>query len=268
MDMNKKNGTILIVDDNPKNRKILSVLLEPEGYLVIEAVDGADALEKVAQSPPDTILLDVMMPKIDGFEVCRRLKQAAATAHIPILLVTMLHERQDRLKGIAAGADDFLSKPVDIDETRLRVHNAISTKRLFDENLAFRHELERKVKERTRDLEKAFADLKVSQELIIQQEKLASIGQLAAGVAHEVNNPTGFISSNLSTLAKYTERLTEYMLAEAGALQGQEDQKVIDLKELRKKLKIDFILEDIKDLVKESLEGTDSVLVLGLDALD
>src|ERR1035438_7846596 len=97
--------------------------LEAHGYEIIEAENGEQALQKVEQRPPDVILLDVMMPQMDGFEVCRRLKKDALTAHIPILMVTALSERMERMMGIAAGASDFLSKPVDLQELTLRVNH-------------------------------------------------------------------------------------------------------------------------------------------------
>jgi signal transduction histidine kinase len=89
-------------------------------------------LDKALAAPPDTILLDVMMPKLDGYEVCRRLRQNPRTAHVPVLLVTALTERTDRLTGIRAGANDFLTKPIDAEDLRLRVRNAVSAKGLYD----------------------------------------------------------------------------------------------------------------------------------------
>ena len=125
-------GRIMVVDDEEKNRRLLADLLSADGYTVQTAADGMEALQLATGFKPETILLDVMMPKLDGVEVCRRLKADPATASIPILLVTVLHERADRLKGIQAGADDFLTKPIDADEIRLRVKNAVLTKRLYD----------------------------------------------------------------------------------------------------------------------------------------
>ena len=125
-------GSVLVVDDEEQNRCLLRDPLEAHGYSVTEAESGVQALEEIATNPPDSILLDLMMPKMDGFEVCRRLKSSAKTAHIPILMVTALSERKERLMGIAAGANDFLNKPVDIQDVILRVSNAIYTKRLYD----------------------------------------------------------------------------------------------------------------------------------------
>ena len=126
-------GLVLVVDDEEANRTLLRDPLETHGYEIVEAENGEQALQKVAQRPPDVILLDVMMPRMDGFEVCRRLKNDARTAHIPILMVTALSERMERMMGIAAGASDFLSKPIDLQELTLRVGHAVHAKHLFDQ---------------------------------------------------------------------------------------------------------------------------------------
>ena len=136
-------GLVLVVDDEEANRMLLRDPLEVHGYEIIEAENGEQALQKVEQRPPDVILLDVMMPQMDGFEVCRRLKKEARTAHIPILIVTALSERMERMMGIAAGASDFLSKPVDLQELTLRVNHAVHAKRLVDQLQAEQVKVER-----------------------------------------------------------------------------------------------------------------------------
>lgn len=136
-------GLVLVVDDEEANRMLLRDPLEVHGYEIIEAENGEQALQKVEQRPPDVILLDVMMPRMDGFEVCRRLKKEARTAHIPILIVTALSERMERMMGIAAGASDFLSKPVDLQELTLRVNHAVHAKRLVDQLQAEQAKVER-----------------------------------------------------------------------------------------------------------------------------
>lgn len=136
-------GSVLVVDDEQQNRMLLRDPLEAFGYRVEEAENGMQALQKIAMHPPDVILLDLMMPNMDGFEVCRRLKGDTKTAHIPILMVTALSERGDRLLGIQAGANDFLNKPIDIQDVTLRVGNAVHTKRLYDQLQAEQKKSER-----------------------------------------------------------------------------------------------------------------------------
>ena len=126
-------GRVLVVDDQENNRLLLKDLLEAQGHQVIEAVDGAEALRQVVDSIPDVVLLDVGMPGMDGFEVCRRLKADPATAAIPVLLVTALSQRDQRLLGIGAGANDYITKPIDKSDLSLRVRNAIRMRQLYVE---------------------------------------------------------------------------------------------------------------------------------------
>jgi len=126
-------GRILVAEDDELNRNLFRRLLKAQGHEVLLAEDGQQALERAFADKPDVILLDVMMPKVNGFEVCRRLKADPATAPIPILMITGSGEREVRIKGVAAGADDFLTKPLDQEELVLRVRNATFRKHLFDE---------------------------------------------------------------------------------------------------------------------------------------
>lgn len=126
-------GYVLIVDDEEQNRMLLRDPLEAQGYEVVEAEDGERALKCIACRAPDVVLLDVMMPSMDGFAVCRWIKSRPELAHIPVLMVTALSERHERLKGISAGANDFLNKPVDMHDLSLRVANAVGSKLLYDQ---------------------------------------------------------------------------------------------------------------------------------------
>jgi two-component system sensor histidine kinase/response regulator len=126
-------GTVLIADDEDNNRILLRDALEGRDYRVLDACDGVEALEVAMNSRPDVILLDWMMPKIDGLEVCRRLKANPSTSRIPVLMVTALSDRRERLSGIQAGANDYLVKPIDIQDVALRVRNAVHMKRLSDQ---------------------------------------------------------------------------------------------------------------------------------------
>jgi len=122
-------GTILIVDDEPGGLVVLEAFLKGPGYDVILASNGFEALEKAREHTPDLVLLDIMMPRMDGFEVCRRMRADPLLAEVPILMLTALGDRASRLKGIEAGADDFFTKPYDREELRMRVKTIIRLNR-------------------------------------------------------------------------------------------------------------------------------------------
>lgn len=130
---NTQSGKILVVDDYSYSRRTTAIFLSLQGYEIIEAESGADALARIHKEKPDLILLDVLMPGLDGFEVCRRLKQAEPTSLVPIVFITALEDRQARIKGIEAGGDDFLAKPFDRAELAARVKSLLRQKRLIDD---------------------------------------------------------------------------------------------------------------------------------------
>jgi len=128
MNAQEVGGKILVVDDYPANVRLIQRNLQAAGYETVAAYDGEEALEKVAAEKPDLILLDILMPKIDGFEVCRRLRADEATAVVPIIMITALRETEDRIHGLEAGADDFLSKPFDRGELLARIKSLLQIK--------------------------------------------------------------------------------------------------------------------------------------------
>ena len=139
----ERRERILVVDDNHDNVDIIGTRLRFRGYDIDEAGDGARALECVRNSPPDLILLDVMLPDIDGYEICRRVKGDASLPFIPIILVTARDSTGDKVAGLDAGADDYLTKPIDFPELEARVRSMLRIKRLQDEIEEKNRELER-----------------------------------------------------------------------------------------------------------------------------
>ena len=219
---------ILVVDDERLNRLLMNDRLSPLGYEVLLACDGMEALEVVEKEKPDLILLDIMMPNMDGFEVAKRIKGCEETKSIPIVMVTSLRGLDDRIRALESGADDFLSKPVNSTELKARVSSLIKVKEYHDRIIKKRNDLE----EMNRQLEKAIVranDMAFQAELarrllleeqekvtryaqdmerlaneraeqLVHADRMATLGAMSAGIAHEINNPTTFISGNAQTL--------------------------------------------------------------------
>jgi len=146
-DTHLPTSTILVVDDNPQNVELMQAYLETISSTVHVAVDGIDALEKVPKVKPDLILLDIMMPRMSGFEVCRRLKADPKTREIPILMVTALNELGDIERGVESGTDDFLTKPINKLELLTRVKSLLRVRHLksaLDRTLAYLSDMENK----------------------------------------------------------------------------------------------------------------------------
>ena len=162
---------VLIVDDEPVNRNLIEAMLAPDGHILAIAASGEDALAAIESDPPDLVLLDVMMPGMDGFEVARRLKNIASTASIPIIMVTALDDRASRMRGLDAGAEDFLNKPLDRSELRARVKNLLRLKAYSDYYGKYSEMLERTVAKRTADLAGRTASLEALAEALRKSEE-------------------------------------------------------------------------------------------------
>jgi class 3 adenylate cyclase len=145
---------VLVVDDTPANVKLLGDLLQVKGYTVTTAASGEEALAKIAAETPDLVLLDVMMPGLSGYDVCRRIRADPATALLPVVMCTSLDPQQERVRGIEAGADDFLSKPVNQPELFARVKSLLRVKSLHDQLAALNAGLEKRVAEQVGEIER------------------------------------------------------------------------------------------------------------------
>ncbi|MDH3676053.1 MAG: response regulator, partial [Anaerolineae bacterium] len=185
-------STILIVDDEPTARRTLRALLLNQGYDLAVAANGTEALDMAAELRPDVILLDVMMPEMDGFEVCRRLRAGPELAEVPIIMVTALDDRGSRLEAIEAGADDFVSKPFDRVELRARVQ---ATARL--------NRYRKLLVERTRRQQAEDEARRREHEIMLLQEVKRFQDEFISNASHELRTPLSAItllSGNLDTL--------------------------------------------------------------------
>jgi putative two-component system response regulator len=155
---------VMVVDDEILNLKLIGAMLKPQGYEVILANDGEECLQKVAENPPDIILLDIMMPKLNGFDVVTKLKADERFALIPIVMVTALQDVNDRVKALEVGAEDFLTKPVDRMELRARVRSLLKVKAYNDHMVNYRQELESEVRRRTLEIQETNKKLEKAHE--------------------------------------------------------------------------------------------------------
>ncbi|MEL6454179.1 MAG: response regulator [Cyanobacteria bacterium J06623_5] len=211
--------TILVVDDNTTNLEVICDVLDSCNNRVAVAQSGEAALEIVAQVFPDLILLDVMMSGIDGFETCARLKADPITREIPILFMTALSDPVNKVQGLNLGAVDYITKPFDHAETVARIKVHLS-------------------------LRKARASL-------IQKEKMAALGQLVAGIAHEINNPVSFIHGNLKPAIEYAQALLDLteIYESQGTLPAEAEAFADDVD-------LEFIRSDFLRLLSSMTTGT------------
>jgi len=211
-----------VVDDDERIVEVFSLLLQRDGYQVLAASDGPSAMELVQQHHPDVAVLDIILPGIDGIEVCRRVKQSQDTKFMPVILVTGLSDRASRLDGLRAGADDFLEKPPDPLELTARVRSLLRTKQLYDEVEAHRRELEQRVAERTKELRAAYERL----------QALSRVKDNILGIAsHELRTPLHQAKIALDLMAQdgIDEDSRQVLFRDAQAAFGQLEYRIRDI---------------------------------------
>lgn len=162
--MHDNNGKILIVDDEPRNRQMLNNMCVNLGFDTIQASNGEEAINIARSSSPDLIIMDVIMPKMNGFDSTERIKSYSETKHIPVIIITALGSREDLLTGISKGADDFLTKPYDFEELSIRLKNNLKLKKYHDLLQENNYILEDKVEKRTKELQQILAELSIAHE--------------------------------------------------------------------------------------------------------
>ena len=239
---------ILVVDDTPANLEVVCETLSDAGYEVATAINGDRALKRVQAYPPDLILLDVQMPGIDGFETCQRLKAEPKTASIPIIFMTALSDAQSKEKGFDLGAVDYITKPFQEQEVLARVKTHLQLRQLTKN-------LEQRVAEQTADLEAAITQLQQSQLHLIQTEKMSALGNLVAGVAHEINNPLGFIAANLKPAQNYIKDLFEVI----ALYQKELAYPSATLQAFLKEVELEYLQEDLPKLIDSMQKGVDRI---------
>jgi signal transduction histidine kinase len=271
-----ETSVILIVDDTPTNLEVLSEGLTYAGFEVAVATSGERAIKQAEYEAPHLILLDVMMPGIDGFETCRRLKANPATKDIPIIFMTALTDVVDKVKGLALGAVDYITKPFQQAEVVARVQIHVKLRNLSltleEQNICLKkeiaertnaeaallqltQELEERVESRTQELTQSLHDLQQAQVRLVQAEKMSTLGQLVAGVAHEINNPVNFIQANLHHLETYTEDLLDILQLYKNNCPFPS----LDIQDKANKIDLEFLSEDLPKMLASMQIGTERI---------
>ncbi|MCC5632706.1 response regulator [Nostoc sphaeroides CHAB 2801] len=279
----KNKGAILIVDDNPTNLEVLSDTLIADGFQVAVALDGETALEQLKYYRADLIILDIMMPGINGFETCKRLQANPLTCDIPVIFATALSDVNYKVTGLSLGAVDYITKPFQCEEVlaRIQIHLKLHKmdKVLKKQNLLLKqeilqrqaaekllrklnNELERRVHNRTVKLSEALQKLEQTQVQLVHSEKMSSLGRLVAGIAHEINNPMNFIYANLS----YTKEYSQNLLTLLELCQKNLTSLPSEIQHYLKKIDFEYLQEDLPNILTSMEVGAERIsqIVLSL----
>jgi DNA-binding response OmpR family regulator len=275
-----KKEEILVIDDTSANLKLISDFLGECGFEVRIAKNSIQALRVLEVASPDLILLDVMMPEMDGFETCRRLKDWEKTKDIPVIFMTALADfanPENKIKGLSLGAVDYISKPIQLEEVLARVKTHLRlrsvTQQLSEQNTRLGEEIEQRKqveealrKSEAREREKAQAleltlnELKRTQSQLIQAEKMSSLGQMVAGVAHEINNPVSFIYGNLNFVREYFQDLIRLV----ELYQQTYTNPTPEIQQLSQEIDWDFLMDDWSKLLDSMQVGAERIKTIVL----
>jgi len=244
---------VLVVDDTPDIAKLMAQVVEDQGHEACVAADGRRALQIAADERPDVILLDVMMPRMSGMEVLRRLKEDAQLRAIPVILVTAKGEDKDVIEGLDDGAHDYITKPFKKEILAARIRSALRIKENHDRLAQLNEQLRAEAAERER----------VQHELV-QARKLESIGHLAAGIAHEINTPVQYVGDNTRFLqevfADVDKLMGSYDRLLRAAKQGDvSDELVAEVEAAVLAADVDYLTAEVPKAIGQSLEGIERV---------
>lgn len=247
------SAEILIVDDTPNNLRLLSDMLSDRGYEVRKAIDGQMALTSAQIEPPDLILLDIVMPDIDGYGVCKKLKSDPKTCQIPVIFLSALDDPLDKVKAFQVGGIDYITKPFQIEEVLARVHSQLTIRDLTQN-------LEAQVAKRTEQLTQALQDLQEAELQLVQTEKMATLGQLISGIAHEINNPIGFIEGNLDLVEQGVKQLLDHLYL----YQKMVTHPGAEIDENAENIELDYLVEELPEMIGSMKLGTDRIRQLSI----
>ncbi|MEH1785934.1 response regulator [Nostoc sp.] len=248
---NNYKRNILVVDDTPDNLRLLSAMLTAQGFEVRKALNGKMALTACQMVLPDVILLDINMPGMDGYEVCQQLKADNKTCEVPVIFISALDDVVDKVKAFDVGGVDYIAKPFHGAEVVLRIENQINLRLL-----------QVKLQEKNFLLQQALDNLQASQVQQIQNEKMVALGQLVAGLAHEINNPISFIYGNLQYAGQYVEDLVNMI----EVYQQEYPKPTPKIQEIAKDIDLNFMIKDLQNLIGAMYRGSDRIreIVLAL----
>lgn len=248
---NSNTADILVVDDAIENIRFLAAMLLQQGYQVRKAINGKMALTAAQTATPSLILLDINMPDLNGYEVCRQLKANEKTAMVPIIFLSALDEVTDKVKAFQVGAIDFITKPFQFEDVLARIQTHLKIQ-----------ELQSQLQAKNSQLQQALHDLKQVQAQLIRKEKMLGLEQLVAGVCHELNNPIGFIMGNLNPAHEGIERLLQVI----NVYQQEYPEPTPAIQTVLEETDLDFVVLDLQKIIQSMRVGAKRVssIVLAL----